>query len=278
MSSALQREFPLEEADFRRIARLVKERAGIVLGERKLDLVYGRLVRRLRALRLDSFAAYCALLEGPHGEGEVTPMVNAITTNLTSFFREPHHFDHLARTVLQPLVRQPHKGRRIRIWSAGCSSGEEPYSVAMMLRSTIPVIAGWDARILATDIDTEMIERATSGRYDARGAVAMPAAFRAKFVEDGAPGEIRIADEIRRLVSFKPLNLLGHWPMRGPFDAIFCRNVVIYFDKAQQSRLFDRIADLLADDGWLYIGHSESLLGVTDRFVAAGRTTYRKIS
>ena len=266
----------LTDTDFAAIVQLVRVSSGIALGENKRDLVYGRLRRRLRSLGLASFAAYRALLEGPQGQAEMVRMVNAITTNLTGFFREPHHFDHLAQEVL-PRLRTARDGQRLRIWSAGCSSGEEPYSIAMTLRAAMPELGRWDARILATDIDTDMVAHGSAGLYDAARARAIPPLHRRGATQGLPDGRVGMSEDLRALIVFKALNLLGAWPMSGPFDAIFCRNVVIYFDKPTQRTLFDRFADMLAPGGHLYIGHSESLFRVSDRFIHLGRTIYRKV-
>jgi chemotaxis protein methyltransferase CheR len=261
--------------DFAAIALTVRQTAGITLGPNKRELVFGRLNRRLRALGLRSFAQYRALMEGPDGAAERVEMINAITTNLTSFFREPHHFAFLGKTALPELLSQPGE-RRLRVWSAACSSGEEAYSIAMVLNRALTGKGNWDARILATDIDTNMVAVAEMGRYDADRTASIPAEFAALLARQD-DGRIAVTGAVRQRITFKPLNLLGDWPMRGKFDAIFCRNVVIYFDKIVQRTLFERLADLLTPRGWLFIGHSESLLGVSDRFESLGRTIYRRI-
>jgi chemotaxis protein methyltransferase CheR len=271
------REFAFTPEDFAAIARKVLDRTGIVLGATKRDLVYGRLGRRLRALGCSSFDQYRALLEGPDSEAEQVAMVNAITTNLTGFFREPHHFNTLARDIIPELVRSTSHGRRLRIWSAGCSSGEEPYSIAMTVLSALPQRDQWDALILATDVDTNMVATGQAGLYDAARTEPVPTELRRRYVLPGDGDMIEMAPALKHIIRFKPLNLLQSWPMRGKFDVIFCRNVVIYFDKDTQRALFDRYADILKPDGWLFIGHSESLFRVTDRFRHLGRTTYRKI-
>jgi chemotaxis protein methyltransferase CheR len=276
-AAAKQTEFTLSDADFSKIATFVRDRTGIVLSERKRDLVYSRLVRRLRALRLDSFAAYCDYLDGPDGEREHGSLINAITTNLTGFFREGHHFEHLAETVLKPLIKDRASGqRRLRIWSSACSTGEEPHSIAMVLRSLLPENGGWDARILATDIDTDVVAHAKAGWYGADALERMPEPYRSRYVGRISGGKVQIDQRVRSLITFKQLNLMDEWPMRGPFDVIFCRNVVIYFDKQEKCVLFDRMADLMQPNGWLYIGHSENLLGITERFQLMGRTIYRR--
>jgi chemotaxis protein methyltransferase CheR len=254
---------------------MVRETAGIALGANKRELVFGRLNRRLRALGLRSFADYRALLDGPDGAAERGEMINAITTNLTSFFREPHHFKYLAEHVLPPLLASSLEGR-LRIWSAACSSGEEPYSIALVLNKALAARRGWDARILASDIDTNMIATAERGCYDADQASGIPAAF-ARLVGKRADGSVTMPDALKQRIMFKPLNLLEKWPMRGSFDVIFCRNVVIYFDKEVQRALFDRFADIMAPQGYLFIGHSETLFRVSDRFESLGRTIYRKL-
>jgi chemotaxis protein methyltransferase CheR len=267
-------DFRLTPEDFNAIAALVREVSGIVLGASKQDLVHGRLRRRLVALGLRSFAEYRQVLAGPDGDAERVRMINAITTNLTAFFREGHHFDILAEEL---LPRLPRGSRRLRIWSAGCSSGEEPYSIAMTLHRALPDLSAWDARILATDIDTDMVATAAAGRYGPDRTQAIPTALRSRFVRrvDAETGEM--SAELKRLISFKQLNLLDGWPMRGPFDAIFCRNVVIYFDKATQRELFARFAEMLAPHGLLFVGHAETLVNVCDRFAHLRRTAYRLV-
>lgn len=265
----------ITQEDFLAIAAIVRATAGITLGPNKRELVFGRLNRRLRARGLANFAQYRALLDGPDGESERVEMINAITTNLTSFFREPHHFTFLASTVLPELLGQP-SNRRLRIWSAACSSGEEPYSIAMVLNRALAGKGNWDARILATDIDTNIVRIAQEGLYDPDRTSTIPTEY-ASCVQRQSDGRVGMTDVLRQRISFKPLNLLEEWPMRGKFDIIFCRNVVIYFEKPVQRRLFDRMADVLTPRGWLFIGHSESLLGVSDRFESLGRTIYRKL-
>jgi chemotaxis protein methyltransferase CheR len=264
----------LTTEDFRAIVAIVREASGIVLTEVKRELVYSRLRRRLRALGLHSFADYRALLDGPDGNAELVRMINAITTNLTGFFREGHHFDFLADRLLPAL---PRARRRLRIWSAGCSSGEEPYSLAMTLHRAMPDLASWDARILATDIDTDMVATGAAGRYAMQRADAIPPELRRAHVRRVDTETVEMGHELKSLIAFRQLNLLGPWPMKGPFDVIFCRNVVIYFDKPTQRELFDRYADLLTQDGHLFVGHSETLHNITDRFRHLGRTIHRRI-
>ena len=276
------REFRFTAEDFEFLRELIKARTGIQLGQKKREMVYGRLVRRLRALELESFEAYCRFVDGADGENELLAMVNAITTNLTRFFREDHHFDHLAKEVLPAIAAREAKSPRprLRIWSAGCSSGEEPYSIAMTVLDTIADLSCWDARVLATDLDTEMVRHGSEGRYDIGALKTIPPQFRGRFTTRSgrdAAEHFEMADDLKQLITFKALNLLEPWPMKGPFDVVFCRNVVIYFDRPVRVALFKRIADILVDGGHLFIGHSESLLGISDRFELIGKTTYRKL-
>jgi len=273
----VQSEYALQDGDFRQIVKLVMDTAGIVIGEKKRAFVQGRLGRRLRILGLSDFTEYCRLLEKPDGGGERLNLINAITTNHTNFFREPHHFDYLAKTVLPALVEARGNGPgRLRIWSAGCSTGEEPYTIAMTLRGYQPPLADWDVKVLATDLDTNVVAHGAAGVYDTERLEAVPASYRKRYVTDQPGGRSAMNAELRSLIKFAPLNLLEDWPMSGPFDVIFCRNVVIYFDKPTQRRLFDRYAELLKPDGWLFVGHSESITSVTSRFNLVGRTIYRR--
>jgi chemotaxis protein methyltransferase CheR len=273
----VQQEYALEDGDFRKISGLVRATTGIVIDDRKRAFIHGRLGRRLRVLGLADFSDYCRVLDGPDGEAERLLLVNAITTNHTSFFREPHHFEFLAKTVLPAIVRaKDASSHRLRIWSAGCSTGEEPYTLAMTLRDCQLPLASWDVRILATDLDTNVVAHAAAGLYDAERADSIPARFRQRYVTMQPDGHASMNDALRSLITFKPLNLLNDWPMQGPFDAVFCRNVVIYFDKPTQRRLFDRYADILKPNGWLTVGHSESLQNLSDRFELVGRTVYRR--
>jgi len=267
-----RREFAFSDADFQDLARLAYRQAGIVLGENKRNLVYSRLSRRLRALNLATFRAYREHLAGD--PREVENFINAISTNHTKFFREAHHFDHFRSHVAAPLARAP-AGHRFRVWSAGCSSGEEPYTIAMVLGREVPDIARRDARILATDIDTDILAKGVRGDYPATALEEIPEAYRG-CVERARPGVATMAEDLRRLVVFRPLNLLGEWPMSGLFDAIFCRNVMIYFDAATKAALVERFTRQLKPGGWLYIGHSESLIGAHPGLRLMGRTIYRR--
>jgi chemotaxis protein methyltransferase CheR len=272
------REFAFGDEDFQALRVLVKALTGINLSDQKRELVYGRLTRRLRALQLRSFAQYRERLT--RDEQEVAELCNAITTNLTSFFREPHHFQYLREHLLAPFAADPDRGRRLRIWSAGCSTGEEPYSIAMAVLEALPDPERWDVKILATDLDSEVLERARRGIYPAeRTGNISPERLERFFIErQEAGGPCRqIAPQVAALVTFKQLNLIHDLPMRGPLDAIFCRNVVIYFDKETQRELFARVARLQRPGDLLFLGHSESLFKVCDSYALIGKTIHRRV-
>jgi chemotaxis protein methyltransferase CheR len=271
-------EFEMSDRDFQSIARLVKQETGIVLGPHKRNLVYGRLAKRLRMHRLSDFGSYLELLQGPDSATEFREMLNAITTNLTAFFREAHHFEMLEQEILPALMRARRKsGDRLRLWSSACSSGEEAYSMAMSVAAVLPQFPGCDVKILATDIDTQMVRTASAGIYDEKRIETVPPRFRSRFLKPTDDGQYRVTDELKSLVAFRELNLFDRWPMKGPFDVIVCRNVMIYFDKPSQDELFDRFADYMADDGWLLIGHSETVPAANRRLIRSGKTAYRKV-
>lgn len=273
-----EKEFPFTDKDFRFIQTLVAERTGIVLTDIKRTMVYSRIARRIRQCGVNNFEEYCQLLKAGD-ESELVSFTNAITTNLTSFFREAHHFDYLAKTVLPELAKTK-KDKRIRIWSAGCSSGEEPYSIAMTVHDYFGSKSGWDIKILATDLDYDMVDRASRGVYSEDRVTGLDKSHLKKYVKKGRgnqQGSVRMDQRLVDMITFKQLNLLHEWPFRGPFDLMFCRNVVIYFNKDTQKDLFDRYADHLPNNAPLFIGHSESLFKVTDRFKSLGQTIYRKI-
>lgn len=273
-----QREFDFTDKDFNCIRGLVRQHAGINLSDAKRDMVYSRLARRLRQLGFATFKQYTDLLQ-EEPQGEIVQFTNAITTNLTSFFREAHHFEFLAGTILARIIQEKQRARRIRIWSAGCSTGEEPYSIAITVRETLPANSGWDVKILATDLDSDVLAVAREGVYGAERVKDLSSARLQCWFAKGTgtqEGKVKAAPELQRLITFKQLNLMGEWPMHGSFDVIFCRNVVIYFDKPTQRVLFERFADLLVDQGHLIVGHSESLFKVTSRFELLGNTIYRK--
>lgn len=269
----------MTERQFEEISALVHSLCGINLHSGKKELVRARLGRRLRSLGLGTFDEYTEYLRNDASGRELTHMLDALSTNFTRFFREPAHFDHLCTSVVPAILRRNRHNRRMHIWSAGCSSGEEPYSIAIMLHEHWRMLQGWDVRILATDICTEAISQAKEGVYDeSRLRDAPPELLRRYFkcVQTRPERRYEISEDVRRLVHFARLNLMDAWPMRGPFDAIFCRNVMIYFDKATQSRLVSRFWEILASGGTLFVGHSESLTGVKHDFRYVRPTVYEK--
>ncbi|OYV25403.1 MAG: chemotaxis protein [Acidocella sp. 20-63-7] len=268
-------EFAMSAADFKTISGIMMAEAGISLPEAKANLVYSRLAKRLRMLGLADFAQYCALVEGPAGGEERQAMIAALTTNVTRFFREPHHFEHLKTQILPALLQSRSK---IRLWSSACSTGQEPYSIALTLLALAPEAASLDIRILATDIDPVVLATAQTGEYDAAALDAVPAALRGRWFSavKGEAGRFRIADAARGLIAFRKLNLIGHWPMHGSFQAIFCRNVVIYFEADTQEQIWTRMLPLLAPGGALYLGHSERVTGPAETALQSdGITIYR---
>jgi chemotaxis protein methyltransferase CheR len=272
------REFAFSNDDFEALRRLVKELTGINLTDQKRELVYGRLARRLRALHLRTFAEYRDLLASDGGK-EISEFCNAITTNLTSFFRESHHFDYLREQLLQVRAADRSASRRLRIWSAGCSTGEEPYSLAMTVLETVSDLRSWDIKILATDLDSDVLAKAQRGIYAADRVRALGQERLSRFFVErrGRDGPCyEVAPELMSLITFRQLNLMHSLPMKGPLDAIFCRNVVIYFDKDTQRELFARVAHLQRRNDLLFLGHSESLFKVSESYAPIGKTIYRR--
>jgi chemotaxis protein methyltransferase CheR len=268
----------LTDRDFARIAQLVHNIAGIVLADAKRPLVHSRLLKRLKALKLRDFAAYAEFVSEGDNSAERLELISAVTTNVTSFFRESHHFETLATKALPALVAKVKSGGRARIWSAGCSSGEEPYSIAATVLAGWPDAGRHDILILATDIDRTMIDRTRRGKYPAEAGAGLPTdVVRRLFADPKAQDFLEISEQARKLVICNPLNLQDPWPMRGGFDVIFCRNVVIYFDKATQEKLWQRFAEILPSGGFLMIGHSERVTGpALSEFSPDGITTYMR--
>lgn len=272
--SSLERDLVLTAEDFARIRQLIYQRAGIVLAEHKREMVYSRLAKRLRHHGLTRFSDYLARLERQPEAREWEAFTNALTTNLTAFFREPHHF---------PLLAEHVRARPgpIRVWSAAASTGEEPYSIAITLSEVLGSRAG-DARVVATDIDTEALARAEAGIYALEQVHKLGEERMRRFFQRGTgrqAGMARVRPELRTMVEFAPLNLLApSWPVSGPFDAIFCRNVMIYFDKTTQARILERFAPLLKPDGLLFAGHSENFSYITRALRLRGQTVYTRAS
>lgn len=267
---------PFADADFQTIADLAMRDFGLHLTLAKRDLVYSRLLKRLRSLGLDNFGEYCALITCPQGEGERTAMLSALTTNVTHFFREEHHFKLLRDAALPSLIKSAREGGRVRIWSAGCSAGQEPYSLAFTILSLCPEASRLNLRILATDVDAEILAKAEVGKYPEEERKAIPEAMR-RFIEPATTG-FTIGTAARELITFGRLNLIESWPISGPFQVIFCRNVAIYFDKPTQARLWGRFGEMLSTDGHLCIGHSERVAGPAEQmFRTVGVTAYQRL-
>ncbi|KNC94852.1 protein-glutamate O-methyltransferase CheR [Trabulsiella odontotermitis] len=261
----------LSDAQFRRICQLIYQRAGIVLADHKRDMVYNRLVRRLRTLGLDDFGHYLTMLESHPDNAEWQAFINSLTTNLTSFFREAHHFPALAEHARR------HRGGEYRVWSAAASTGEEPYSIAITLADTLGTAPGrW--RVFASDIDTEVLQKAQSGIYRHEELKTLSQQqLQNYFMRGTGPhsGLVRVRQELANYVDFATLNLLSRtYNVPGPFDAIFCRNVMIYFDKTTQQEILRRFVPLLKPDGLLFAGHSENFSHLVREFSLRGQTVY----
>jgi len=261
---------PLSDTHFRRICQLIYQRAGIVLADHKRDMVYNRLVRRLRTLGLDDFGRYLGMLESNANSAEWQAFVNSLTTNLTAFFREGHHFP-----VLADHARK--RNGEYRIWSAAASTGEEPYSIAITLADVLGMAPGrW--KVFASDIDTQVLEKAQSGVYRQEELKTLsPQQMQRYFMRGTGPHEglVRVRSELANHIEFATINLLDKQaPVPGPFDAIFCRNVMIYFDKTTQQDILSRFVPLLKPGGLLFAGHSENFSNLSREFWLRGQTVY----
>ncbi len=266
----------MREQDFVKVRDMVYDACGIVLGEHKREMVYSRLARRIRHYQFTDFATYLSFLEN-NKEQEFEEFLNSVTTNLTSFFRERHHFEFLKKTIVPEIKKRHRIDHRVRIWSAGCSTGEEPYSIAMQVASEFSG-AQWDFKILATDLDTNVLAKASNGVYDIDGIKEEDKALcRKHFLFDKSSQQIKAKAELKECIFFKQLNLLTPWPMSQKFDVIFCRNVVIYFDQPTKDKLMKRYAERLVDGGYLILGHSETMSKSISEFEPLGKTIYRKV-
>jgi len=273
-----RQEFEFSDRDFQMISALANERYGLFLQPSKKALVHSRLAKRLRARQLGSFAEYCALLGQPEGDDERPHLLSALTTNVTHFFREVHHFEDLRDRIVPLLVAKAKAGQPVRLWSSACSYGQEAYSIAAALVAGEPKIQQYDLKILATDIDPQVVTSACEGTYPIDQITAAPE-YWGKFLSQAPPTakEVKIDPGLKALITFGELNLVADWPMQRKFDVIFCRNAAIYFDKQTQARLWQRFADNLVDGGHLMIGHSERLSGPAETVLKnVGITTYQK--
>ena len=268
-----ERDFEFSDRDFRRVCELIHNRAGIALAPAKRDMVYGRLSRRLRVLGLRSFKDYLDQLESQDGE-EWQAFTNALTTNLTSFFREPHHFDKLREELQMRAPRAP-----LKLWSCAASTGEEPYSMAITACEAFASMTP-PVRIIATDVDTQVLATASQGVYAMDRIAGLDPAMKRRYFQRGSgpnEGKCRVLPALRSLIEFRPLNLLSNrYDVGGPFDALFCRNVMIYFDKPTQRGILSRLVQHMDEDSLLYTGHSENYLHAADLIQPCGRTLYRR--
>jgi len=271
-----EREFEFTRGDFDYLRKLVTENTGIIADEDKYTMYYSRLARRVRKLGLKNFTEYRSFLN-KNRNTEIIELVNSVTTNLTSFFRENHHFEFLREDIVPFLKKRGDK--KIRIWSAGCSTGEEPYSIAISLAQAIPDFKSWDIKILATDLDSNVVNKAASAVYTDSRVDGIDKSVLKKYFRKGKggnEGHVKVNQELVDLIEFKQLNLLHNWPITETMDCIFCRNVVIYFDKSTKNKLVERYADQMMHNGHLFMGHSESLFKSTERFKLLGKTIYQK--
>ncbi len=267
--------FAFDQQDFVYLQQLVKRKSGIILADDKQVMAYSRLTGRLRELNLTRFRDYFDLIDRP-GSNEIDHCLDAISTNLTSFFREQHHFTFI-RDVLVPEARkQTRRANQLRIWSAGCSSGEEAYSIAITIAEALPARGSWNIEIIGTDLDRNMVNRAQQGRYQQRQCQPLlsPAIQQRYFKQEN--DYLVVKNTLKSMVSFSRLNLLDPWPAFTPFDMIVCRNVMIYFDKPTQEALINRYHRLLRPNGYLLIGHSEKITNPTGKFTSLGRTIYQR--
>jgi chemotaxis protein methyltransferase CheR len=265
------REFNYSEADFEKVRKVIYHKAGINLSDSKKQLVYSRLARRLRALKLENFSAYLTYLN--ENEQEQEEFINALTTNLTAFFREPHHFNILADYA----KKMQHKSRPLRVWCSASSTGEEPYSIAISLAEAFGSYEP-PVEIIASDIDSNVLREASSGIYTLQRLESLSLERKKQFFQRGKganAGKARVVRELRDLIDFRQINLLdATWPLQGTFDIIFCRNVMIYFDKATQLKLLERMTKLLKPEGLYIAGHSESFSQAPHLVKLVGKTTY----
>lgn len=270
-----QREFEFTDKDFKFIQDFMLRETGISLSERKASMVYGRLARRLRRTGLKNFKDYFARVENELDER--VAFINALTTNKTQFFREKHHFDFIVDSLVPAWKQQ--KKRRIRIWSAGCSTGEEPYTIASTLAACGMLSPTYDCKILATDLDTQVLDVARNGTYGIEATKVIPTQMlKHGFIRGTGKKQelLKAKPALQQAITFKQLNLMGNWPHKGPLDAIFCRNVMIYFEKDIQQQLIHRFWEKLGSGGILFIGHSESIGQMGSRFENLGKTMFRK--
>lgn len=270
------REFEYTLDDFNFLRKISNQHSGIMVPDDKFDMFYSRLSKRVRLLGFNRFKQYCQYLQD-HPDREFTEFINAVTTNLTSFFREKHHFEYLSQSLIPELLTKNKAQKQLKIWSAGCSTGEEPYSIAMTLMENIP--DDWSIKILATDLDTQVLSTAAEGIYPMDRVASLDEKCLQRWFQKGTGSQsnkVRVKTLLRQNIHFTQLNLMQEWPIKGVFDFIFCRNVLIYFDRDAKALLANRYAGLLREGGHLFIGHSESLHQLDTPFTLIGNTIYKK--
>lgn len=265
----------LKNDDFSFLQDLIYKKTGIVIGDHKREMIFRRLSKRMRDLNIESLDEYCQIIRS-NDEKEMNNFINAVTTNLTSFFRENHHFQYIQDTFIPKFLAT--KERRLRIWSSACSTGEEPYSLAIILKQALgDKLKTLDAKILATDLDTQVIATAKKGYYDHDRLKDLSSNIKSTWFQSTTDSnQFAVHRSLQDLITFNKLNLLGPWPMQGKFDVIFCRNVLIYFDKPTQHTLTERFHTLLKPEGLLILGHSESVLKGNANYESVGKTIYIK--
>lgn len=275
----LAQSYEITDKEFDLFRGMIYRETGIDLSERKKRLVIARLSKRLRALNLESFTDYYNYLqEDRNADSELVLLINRITTNKTDYFREMHHFDYLKQELLPQIINAGEKGasRTLRIWSAGCSSGEEPYSLAMTVADTFTKVRGWDIKILATDLDTDVLGKASQGLYNSMAVSPVPSAYMSKYFRRSG-SDYEVVPELKNMIYFRKLNLMNPFPMKKQFDIIFCRNVIIYFDAQTKHELMTKFHQQLKNQGHMFIGHSESLMHMKDKFRYIKNTIYQKV-
>lgn len=279
-----QQDRSLSPKQYQTVKSLIYKYAGIALTDFKQVMVQGRLAKRMRKLAMDSYGEYLDYLQNPENANEITQFINVLTTNKTDFFRESHHFDFLAKTAFPAIEKRAKEtgNRKLRIWCSASSTGEEPYTLAMCVREHFGAAHGWDIKILASDIDTDVLKAAEAGIYNPDRVSELDSGLLKKYFQrtsKSPDADYEVKQTLKDLLTFRRLNLHdSHWPINTAFDIIFCRNVMIYFDAPSQSKIISHFADYLQKDGHLMIGHSESIYGLSDQFALLGDTIYQKTS
>ena len=272
-----EREFKFTLKDFNYLRNITNKKTGIMVSDDKFDMFYARLSKHVRRLGLSDFHDYCQVISRGESQEMIT-LINSVTTNLTSFFREKHHFDYMKSDFIPGHVKNKQDRKLLRIWSAGCSTGEEPYSIAMQALESLPL--GWQVKITATDVDTDVLAKARTGVYSASKLDGVSDSRLKRWFYKGSEskeGYVKVRKELTDVIEFKQLNLIDNWFFQDKFDLVFCRNVLIYFDIDTKKKIADKFHRVTQDDGCLMIGHSESLFNVSSKFKLIGNTIYENL-